>query len=214
MHPPAQVFDEWAAEFIEMLWETGEPKSQANYAAAALQHFGPQCRQHLTWTWRLVKAWNHAEPPVRATPMTAEILLAFAGTALRWNRPTFAYLIMVGFALFLRTSEMLMLYAHVTLGSTKAIIFLSQSKGLKRSLLPLERLETQENGALMALRKLNRLQKKTELPFWSESRQSFMTLWHEIVKHLQLEAWNFKPTPFDEEERLQRTAAELALISC
>jgi hypothetical protein len=43
------------AEYVEVLWESGEAKSLANYTLAAIQHFKPQSKQHLPWSWKLVK---------------------------------------------------------------------------------------------------------------------------------------------------------------
>ena len=38
-----------------VLCKSGEPKSYANYTLAAIQHFRPQVKQHLPWSWKLVK---------------------------------------------------------------------------------------------------------------------------------------------------------------
>lgn len=68
--PAFEVLDDMVAEFVEALWEQGEPKSQANYTLAAIQHFKPQSKHHLPWSWRLVKVWNSLELPQRATPLS------------------------------------------------------------------------------------------------------------------------------------------------
>lgn len=91
--PPFEVFDDMAAEFIEALWEQGEPKSQANYTLASLQHFRPQAKHRLPWSWRLVKVWNTLELPQRATPLSPELLMALSGQAFRWHQPEFTWLL-------------------------------------------------------------------------------------------------------------------------
>lgn len=40
-------FDEMVSEYIEVLWESGDVKSLANYTLAAIQYFRPQCKGHL-----------------------------------------------------------------------------------------------------------------------------------------------------------------------
>ena len=80
-------------------------------------------------------------------------MLVFAGVAFQWGQPTFAWLLVVGFALFLRTGEILQLAPHhVTLAKNSAIIFVEGSNDSKRTFLPLERLEIDEPTALLALR--------------------------------------------------------------
>ena len=188
-----EEFDDTVAEYVEFLWESGEPKSYANYTLAAVQYYRPQSKQHLPWSWKLAKIWNQVEMPVRATPMSPKVMLAFAGVALQWGKPEFAYLVVVGFALFLRTGELLQLAPqHVTLSSKLAIIFVEGSKGSKRSFLPLERLEIDKPTALSALRWLIK-NGKGKTPFWGESRRSFMDTWHEIAAHLKLPPGLFKP---------------------
>ena len=190
-----EEFDELTSEYIEMLWETGEPKSVANYTLAALQFFRPQLKQRLPWSWKLVKVWNQVELPIRATPMSPQLLLAYAGLALKWKQPRFAWLILVGFGLFLRTGEMLTLKrSDISFGHDHAIIFVASSKGAKKKFLPLERLELREATPLWALRKLCENPGRTKDFFlWGESRRSFMSLWHDVTDNLKLSDCNYKP---------------------
>eukprot|EP00435_Cladocopium_sp_Y103_P072274 s233_g39.t1 len=191
--PDFEEFDEMVAEFIEMLWETGEPKTQANYTLAAIQHFRPQAKHHLPWSWKLVKVWNQVEMPNRATPMSPEIAIAFAGLAFKWKQPIFGWLVLVGYALFLRTGELLALGpSDVTLAQSRAVVFVRSSKGTKRSFLPLERLEVTESTALQALRALLRL-RRGQSTFWPESRRSFLETWHSLVAGLKLPPGFYKP---------------------
>eukprot|EP00435_Cladocopium_sp_Y103_P024382 s733_g6.t1 len=186
-------FDDTVCEYVEFLWETGEPKSLANYCLAAIQHFRPQTKHRLPASWKLVKIWNQVEMPVRATPMTPEVMLAFAGVALKWGQPKFAWLLVVGYALFLRTGEMLKLApGDIALAGPRAVVFIQGSKGSKRTFLPLERLELEEPTAILALKKLLKGH-STKKPFWDESRRSFMETWHSIAAHLKLPHGLYKP---------------------
>ena len=59
--PEANVFDEMVGEYVEYLWENGNPKSEASYTLAAIQFFRPQSKGHLQWAWRLAKVLNRIE---------------------------------------------------------------------------------------------------------------------------------------------------------
>ena len=86
---------------------------------------------------------------VEATPLSARLLLAFAGTALRLGHKIFVRLLVVAFAAFLRAGELLSLrYDDVSLGRDGAVFFIPSSKGAKKEFLPLERIEIVENTAL------------------------------------------------------------------
>ena len=190
-----EEFDELASEYVEMLWETGEPKSLANYTLAALQFFKPQLKQHLPWSWKLVKVWNQVELPIRATPMSPELLLAYAGVAWKWKQYRFAWLILVGYGLFLRTGEMLTLKkSDISISHNTAVVFIASSKGAKKKFLPLERLELTETAPLWALKQLCRPPgRTTDFVLWGESRRAFMAIWHDITEHLKLSDCNYKP---------------------
>lgn len=131
--------------------------------------------------------------PVRATPLSADLLLAYAGTALQWRQPIFAWLILVAFDCFLRTGESLSLTPEdITIGSARAVVFIKSSKGAKRLFLPLERLEVSDNVALHALKQLVKTSRANR-PFWGSSRRDFMDTWHAISEHLGLSTAHYKP---------------------
>ena len=186
-------FDELVGEYVEELWEMGSPKSQANYTLAAIQFYRPEVKGHLTWSWKLVKAWNQLGVPQRATPLSPPLLLGYCGVALKWGQQTFAELLLVGFSTFLRTGELLALRPiDVTLSRTTAILFIADSKGAKRNFLPLERVEVEDQLAIQALRSLMR-RARPHQPFWEGPRPHFMALWHSVTAHLGLQDMGFKP---------------------
>ena len=191
--PGGPATDDLVSEFIEMLWESGEAKSQANYTLAAIQYFRPETKHHLPWSWKLVKVWNTLEMPQRANPLTPELLLSFAGQAFLWKQFEFGWLLIVGFTLFLRTGELLSLKAQdINLGRSSGVVFMAPSKGAKRSLLPLERVEITEQSTLKALRILLRNKQPGDY-LWSQSRHQFMSLWHSVVQSLKLDQCHFYP---------------------
>ena len=191
--PAFEVFDDMVAEFVEALWDEGEPKSQANYTLAAIQFYKPQAKHHLPWSWRLVKVWNTLELPQRATPLSPDLLMAFCGQAFRWEQYDFGWLLVLGFTLFLRTGELLNIRVQdVVVTRATGILFLPPSKSGKRNLLPLERIEITEKSTLQAFRAL--MKNKAQGDFlWAETRYQFMSLWHSIVSALRLDGLHYFP---------------------
>ena len=45
-------------EYVEFLWEEGDPKTMANYVMAAVQYRRPELRGRLKAAWQLVSLWN------------------------------------------------------------------------------------------------------------------------------------------------------------
>ena len=191
--PATPIFDDMVSEFVEHLWEEGEPKSAANYALAAIQFFKPQAKHNLPWSWKLVKVWNSVEMPQRATPLTPDLVLSLAGQALKWRQHEFGWLLIVGFTLFLRTGELLTLRVQdIVLARNGGVVYLAPSKGAKRQFLPLERVEISEKITVLAFQQLIKGKMPGD-PLWSQSRPQFMTLWHDIISSLKLDNCNFFP---------------------
>eukprot|EP00435_Cladocopium_sp_Y103_P071316 s228_g37.t1 len=169
--PPCPIFDDMVAEYVESLWEDGAAKSAANYAVASIQFHRPETKHHLPWAWKLVRVWNQIEVPQRATPLTTELLMAFAGQAFKWRQYELGWLFVIGFTLFLRTGELLQIRAQdVAMNQHTGVLYLPPSKGGKRLLLPLERVELGEAITFRAFRELLKAKKPGDY-LWPYSRQ-------------------------------------------
>ena len=97
--------EELAAIYVEVLWENGRSKNEAQYAMAAIQ-YSLRRRRILVEAWELLAAWRLNEPPNRMPPMPPEGALALAGSALAQMRPDICAVVLIGFHVVLRTSEM------------------------------------------------------------------------------------------------------------
>ena len=96
-------------------------------------------------------------------------------------------------SLCLRTGELLQIKAQdVVIGSSAGVLYLPPSKGGKRLLLPLERVEMSERITFKAFNALLRGKQPGD-PLWSGTRQQFMSLWHSLVDALKLQNCNFFP---------------------
>ena len=181
-------FDQKIGSFVEILWEQGRSKSDASYALASVQHFKPEAKGKLTYSWRLLKAWNKLELPSRAYPMTGQMALAFAQRMIASGHTRAGWLVLVGFSCFLRTGELLSLKKeHVVfgLGSQKAVLYLLSPKGSHQSLHSAEKVVVTENVALNALKSLCKHRSKDAL-LADVSPQQFRKIWHDCVEFFQL----------------------------
>ena len=195
--PDFHLFDEWVADYVEQLWEEGSPKSEASYALAAIQFFRPQAKNHLVWSWKLVKTWNQVELPTRATPLTPELLLSMAGQAFHWRQHRFGWLLVLGFSAFLRTSELINLERKAVIlpehgRPREAVLLLTDTKGTKKSLLPLDKTVLDEQVALQALQYLcSGLQPGDTLS--QMSNKAFRTLFQQLLEALSLQDQGYRP---------------------
>lgn len=194
--PAPEEFDMQVSQFVEHLWETGAPKSDASYALAAIQFHRPQTKHHLTWSWKLVKTWNHIELPTRATPLTAAWTLALAGQAFKWQQYRMGWLLIVGFSLFLRTGEMVNLQKQdVSLPQSskeEAVVYLTDTKTTKRNSLPLESVLVDDQLARKALTELT----KGLLPgdtLGQMTNSQFRRLWADLLAALKINSCGFTP---------------------
>ena len=56
---------DWLQEYIEGLWQEGEPKSWATLTLAAVQHSMPSSKRRLSGAWRTKSAWGRIQLPSR-----------------------------------------------------------------------------------------------------------------------------------------------------
>eukprot|EP00435_Cladocopium_sp_Y103_P006921 s1363_g2.t1 len=100
------ALDGRVCEFIESLWQNGDPKSYASDCLSGLGHFVPQCKRNLVGAWRLHGSWTRAELPARALPFLPVMVYALAQCAFDNRWPDLALLLLLGFDTFARSGEL------------------------------------------------------------------------------------------------------------
>ena len=100
--------DEMAAEYLEHMWEEGGSQTEAGYVLSGITFFIHR-RHVLDYSWSLLRVWRKLEVPLRAPPVTPEMVLAVAGAAMMQNMPLDAVAILCMFYAALRTMEALTL---------------------------------------------------------------------------------------------------------
>ena len=101
-----QGLDSKVCEFIELLWNEGEPKAYASDTISGLGHFIPACKRSLIGSWRLHGGWSRSELPSRALPLTPLMAYAMAQRAFEKGWQDMTVLILLGFSRFARTGEL------------------------------------------------------------------------------------------------------------
>ena len=129
------AMDSLISDYLELMWSQGEGRAMASTFLAALQDYDPKLKNMLPASWRLMRTWVMHEVPVRAPPLTENILQAMVGWAIFNEELDFALSILVGFHGLLRTGELLSIQAwqvHMTSASQPAVINLGLTKSGKR----------------------------------------------------------------------------------
>ncbi|CAE7727291.1 unnamed protein product [Symbiodinium sp. CCMP2592] len=132
--------DEELAEYINHLYQEGDTVTMAGWTVSGLKRFLPRCKPHLLTAQIYLRNWQRVHMPRRTNPMTWLGARAMASAAFQIGRPDLSVTILLGFAFFLRTMELLSLkIGHVRLfpeDGTIVIAILNSktSRGLQQSL--------------------------------------------------------------------------------
>ena len=121
--------DEMGSEYIEYLWESGDPIQYGNDVISALQHYFVFLKRQMNGSWRLLKAWQRHELPARAPPFPPNVVLGMIGVSLASNAWDVAVLLGIGFLAFMRTGELFGLKKKdIKIAGQKIIISLMDTK--------------------------------------------------------------------------------------
>jgi hypothetical protein len=116
-------------EYIEYLWQEGDPVGWGNDLVSGFQHEIPHLKRQLVGAWRLLKAWTRLELPNRAAPLPPIGVLGFVGLSLLMGWQDLAVLIGLGFLGFLRTGELFNLKKDdITIKGSRILITLAGTK--------------------------------------------------------------------------------------
>ena len=187
-------YDVWLCRYIEFLWREGESKAVASTTLAGVQFFVPQLRKQLSQSWKLKAKWDRLELPCQASPMTPQMLFAFAAIAFQKRWDAFAWLCILMFLGFLRTGEALsLLVKHVQVSASGVVLTLCDTKGAQRA--PQEHFEEiliEDALATSAANALLKNKRPGDL-LAGLSTYKFRQHWFDIVSHFHLQGLHFHP---------------------
>lgn len=178
-------FDVSTSAWLEHIFADGLPKGYGSDALAALQHFLPEIAGKLRNSWRLLKAWNRLEPPLRVLPADPLVIAAMAGLCVQagWPRP--AALLLTAFDAFLRPGEMYRLTPNdITWASGRACLSVRDTKsGLRKGAEEMVFIES--DLATRFLRVTTRKLSGKE-PILDRSPQDMRQLFFNMLDYLQI----------------------------
>ena len=178
----------------QLAWARGDPVNAIADALSGLHHFWPAIRGQLRQSWRLFKSWRRVESPVRAAPLTVDLVRAFIARAIDCNQLAFATLVGLGFHCLLRTGELLAIrFGDIEWNSECGVISLHASKsglrtGTMEAVAIRDPLVLQLVDALAVVR-----QPCAGDPLWVGSPQSFRDLFRSSCDFFNVGHLRFKP---------------------
>ena len=99
------ALDQGVCQFIESLWNEGEPRYWGEDVISAFIKRVPQLKGFFPGAWQLISAWQRHELPQRCTPLSTVLLKALCGVAISWGETSMALCLAVAFQGILRTAE-------------------------------------------------------------------------------------------------------------
>ena len=189
----ASQMDNLVSDYLEFLWASGEGKSVANNALAALQDHDPNLKKKLPGSWRLMKAWNTAEIPNRAPPLTLNLLNALCGWSVLQECPTFGLSLRVAFFGLLRTGELLSVRAkdvYITGPKGPAVISLGLTKSGARQ-GPAESVTIHDSSVLPGLYQWKCQAKPHD--YLTVKPHAWRKLFNQGIEALKLQEYAYRP---------------------
>lgn len=100
---------EWLEEYMIHVYFAGHTRQVAAESLNALTQQYGWLRTVLATPWNVVKTWEVLEPSRHHPPIPKQVMFALAATAMAWDWPKTAALLVIGFFGLLRPSELILL---------------------------------------------------------------------------------------------------------
>ena len=187
--------DDLVSEWVEDRFSSGEPLNTIADGLSGLHYFIPASKKKLPLSWKLFSVWRKYEIPSRAPPITADLVIAFAGRCLANLEFSLATLLLLGFHCCLRTGELLTLAADDLLVNESAgIVHLRASKGgLRHNVKESVTIECpMVRQVTMQMVDIQRETGMSAVPLWPHSGQAFRNAFQKLCGEFDVLALNFR----------------------
>lgn len=168
-------YDSYLTDYLEMLWDTGEPKTAAAYTLAAIHHYIPTLKRKLPRAWRIKNIWDRLELPCQALPLSRAHMLGVAAWFFSKACPE------VGAACILLNLRV----ADVVATPAGMVLHLGETKTAKRKMMIDETVIITDTLTCILLRRLQRHKQPGDFLI-QHSPQRFRTLWNHMRSRLDL----------------------------
>ena len=168
-------------DWIEEMWEAGEPQYVIADALSGLHYYEP---------------WTKREVPSRAPPLTSQLIRSMAAYAIDHRDLLWACILLVGFYALLRTGEILQLCpTDFLVADNRVVISLQNTKTGKRKACQEavhvdDALTVEVIQSVLLLRKQ---QNNMQLPLWPYSGSSFRKRFAVYCQRFGLQKHGFRP---------------------
>ena len=153
----SEEFDVIVSEYLEVLWDLGEPKTSATYTLASIHSYLRQLKRKLPRSWQLKAVWDKLELPCQAIPLDFDTLFAVVGNFWKTHQPEMALACFVAFNGLLRTGELLELRVGDCFAAGPTwVLQLRSTKGGQRKLIQDESVLINDPVTIAALWYLSR----------------------------------------------------------
>ena len=179
------------SEYINGLFQEGDSIAVAGHLLSGVKRFCPNLRLRVPTAAQYFRNWQRIYQPVRATPVSLELIQAIAAVAWKVS-PEAAFLLLLGFVAMLRTVEMLTLqYQHLLLHDgeqdiTVVIPFAKTSNGNPQIV------RCSDPDLWSLLQKLKSQHSHTSY-VWPGNPRSFHRMWKELLACLGFAAGDYVP---------------------
>lgn len=180
------------AEYLNCMYQEGEAVSAAGRTFSGIKRFIPELKLLLPAATQYFRNWQRCHRPLRAVPLSWELLQAMAAICWDQGSPSTALLLYVGFNCFLRTAEMLALqFCHLPPRHTKAevavvIPFSKTSNGNAQVLL------VKDVNIWRLTTFLKRSHSSTAL-LWAGTAAMFRNVWRQVLLCLDFRPDDYSP---------------------
>ena len=189
----ADEYDHLIGEYLELLWDTGEPKTAAAYTLAAIHHYVPSLKRKLPLSWRLKNIWDRLELPCQALPLSEAHMVAISGFFFFRKQYAMAFGCILAFMGLLRTGELLQLRASDCVFTPEGVILhLGETKGAKRKQLIDETVVLHDHLTILLVQHLTSKCHPGDF-LLGLSPQKFRTAWNTMRASLKLQEHRFLP---------------------
>ena len=188
-----EEYDVIASEYLEVLWDLGEPKTSATYTLASIHYYLPQLKRKLPRSWQLKAVWDKLELPCQAIPLDVDTLFAIVGYFWKSHQPEMSLACLVAFNGLLRTGELLDLRTGdcCAAGATW-VIQLRSTKGGQRKLIQDESVLINDPLSIAAIRFLSKGKAPGDF-LVAISPHMFRKSWNKMKVHFGISDLKFLP---------------------
>lgn len=179
----ADELDQCMAEYINALYQDGEAVSHAGWLLSGFKRFVPSVPQ------QYYNNWIRDHIPQRAVPMPWEVAKLIAAKACELGHFDLALLLLLGFAFFLRTMELIFLTTediHLDAAASHVVVTLAATKTSRRAA---QSLVIQNSTMVQMVQHL--LPKLPKGKIWRFSPKGFRQCYAELLHHVGADPCGF-----------------------